>query len=336
MSVGNRVAGCPLGAWRVALRAVTAAVVVAAALVGPLAVGVAAQDSPIEAAAQDDGDATADDGDAAGDGDATADGDEATDADNADASDDADEGAGTDGDEGDGLSVPDPADVPEVSVQVESDDDALSRTVVVLLLLTVGSVAPALLLLMTTFTRFAIVFGLTKRALALQTVPPSQVLVGLALFLTFFVMQPVFSEINEVALQPLLAGELSQSEAFSAGFAPLREFMLAQTRESDLGMFMDLSNAPRPESPSDVSAGTLVPAFVVSELRTAFITGFVIFVPFLVIDLVVASVLMSMGMVMLPPVFISLPLKLLLFVLVDGWPLIIGSLVESVQAVGGG
>jgi flagellar biosynthetic protein FliP len=144
-------------------------------------------------------------------------------------------------------------------------------------------------------------------------------------------MGPVFSEVNEDAVQPLLNGEIGQAEAMEAGYEPLREFMLAQTRPEDLRLFMDLSDQPRPENETEVAASTLIPAFVISELRTAFIIGFVIFVPFLVIDLIVAAVLMSMGMVMLPPVFISLPLKLLLFVLLDGWSLLIGSVVESVQ-----
>ena len=234
-------------------------------------------------------------------------------------------------DDGDGTLVPD---VPDVVVSVDSEDETLSRTVVIILLLTVGSVAPGLLLLMTTFTRFIIVLGLTKQALAVQTVPPAQVLAGLALFLSLFVMAPVFTEINEEALQPLLAGEVTQDEAFEAGFAPLRDFMLSQTDEGDLMLFVDLAGGERPDSVEEVSATTLIPAFVISELRTAFIIGFVIFVPFLVIDLVVAAVLMSLGMVMLPPVFISLPIKLLLFVLVDGWGLVVGSLVGSVSGIG--
>jgi flagellar biosynthesis protein FliP len=224
-------------------------------------------------------------------------------------------------------------DVPDVTISVDSGDTALSRTVVIILLLTVGSVAPGLLLLMTTFTRFIVVFGLAKNALALQTVPPAQVLVGLALFLSFFVMQPVLSAVNEEAVQPLLAGEIGQQEAIEAGFAPLRSFMLAQTRDSDLKLFVELSNRPQPATPADIPASTLIPAFVISELRAAFIIGFIVFVPFLVIDLVVAAVLMSMGMVMLPPVFVSLPIKLLLFVLVDGWVLLVGSLVNSVNGV---
>ena len=236
--------------------------------------------------------------------------------------------------EPDGPAVPDVPDVPDVSVSVTSDDGGLSRSVVIVLLLTVGSVAPGLLLLMTAFTRFVVVLGLTKQAIGMQTIPPAQVLVGLAMFLTFFVMSPVFSEVNDQAIQPLLAGEIDQGEAFERGFAPLRTFMLDQTRDDDLQLFVDLAGAEQPAEPEEVGATTLVPAFVISELRTAFMIGFVIFVPFLVIDLVVSAVLMSLGMMMLPPVFISMPLKLLLFVLVDGWSLVVGSLVTSVNGVG--
>lgn len=230
--------------------------------------------------------------------------------------------------------VPEIDGIPDIIVDVDGEDEGLSQAVTIILLLTIGSVAPGLLLLMTCFTRFVIVMGLTKQALGLQTLPPNQVMVGLALFLTFFVMQPVLGEINEEALQPLLAGEISQGAALSAGFEPLREFMLAQTRDTDLQLFVDMSGAEQPGDVADVPAATLIPAFVLSELRTAFVIGFVVFVPFLVIDLVTAAVLMSMGMVMLPPVFISLPLKLLLFVLVDGWTLLIGQVVASVNGVG--
>jgi flagellar biosynthetic protein FliP len=233
------------------------------------------------------------------------------------------------------VEVPQVEDVPDISISVESESSGLSNTVIIILLLTVGAVAPSILLLMTSFTRFIIVLGLTRNAIGVQSIPPSQVLIGLAMFLTIFVMGPVFSEVNEVAVQPLLHGEISQSEAMSAGYEPFREFMLAQTREDDLRLFMDLSDEPQPTDGHDVAASTLIPAFVISELRAAFIIGFVIFVPFLVIDLIVAAVLMSMGMVMLPPVFISLPLKLLLFVLVDGWALLIGSVVESVRGAVG-
>ncbi len=230
-------------------------------------------------------------------------------------------------------SVPDVPDVPEVRLQVESDQGGLSQTVVIMLLVTIGSIAPAILLLMTSFTRYIVVLSLTRNALGVQTVPPGQVLIGLALFLSLFTMGPVFSKINDQAVQPMLAGEISQTEAISTGFEPLREFMLANTRDEELQLFIDLSGADKPATPAEVSATTLVPAYVISELRAAFLMGFVIFVPFLVIDLVVAAVLMSMGMMMLPPVFISMPLKLLLFVLVDGWVLITGSLVQSVHGV---
>ncbi len=216
-----------------------------------------------------------------------------------------------------------------VSVTLE-DDPGLSQTVTTVLLLTVAAVAPMLLLLMTTFTRFVVVLGLARQGLGLQAVPPAQVLIGLALFLSLFSMQSTFSTLNEVAFQPLLAGEVDALEAAELGYEPMRDFMLAQTNDDDLRMFLDLADQPAPANQSDIGPTTLVPAFVISELRTAFTIGFVVFVPFLVIDLVVAAVLMSLGMVMLPPVFVSLPLKLLLFVLVDGWSLLSRSLVSSV------
>ena len=231
------------------------------------------------------------------------------------------------------VDVPAPEEVPEVTISVDSENGALSQTVTIIILLTIAAVAPGILLLTTAFTRFAIVLGLTRNAIGVQTIPPAQVLIGLSLILTFFVMGPVFGKINESALQPMLDGEIEQSEAIEAGYEPLREFMLAQTREDDLRLFMSLSDQEKPETAEEVSASTLIPAFVISELRTAFVIGFIIFIPFLVIDLIVSAVLMSMGMVMLPPVFISLPLKLLVFVLVDGWALIVGSVVQSVNGV---
>ena len=231
--------------------------------------------------------------------------------------------------------VVDPVDpIPDVRVGFEEQDDGLTRTVGIVLIVALSSMAPAILLLMTSFTRFIVVLGLTKNALALQTVPPSQVLIGLALFLTSFVMAPVFSQMNEEAVQPFLAGEMDQGEAIEVAFVPLKAFMLDQVRDEDLELFINLSTEEPPAAREEVAATTLIPAFIISELRTGFIIGFVIFVPFLLIDLVVAAVLMSMGMVMVPPVFISLPLKLLLFVLVDGWVLMIGSLVQSVNGVG--
>jgi len=229
------------------------------------------------------------------------------------------------------VTPPTPVTEPDVGISI-SGGDGLTQTVVVIMLLTIGSVAPSIILLTTSFTRFAIVLSLTRNAIGTQQIPPTQVLTGLALFLTLFVMGPIFSEINEDAIQPLPAGEIDQSEAFEAGFDPLRKFMLAQTDENDLRMFIDMRDVELTD-PSQADPTVLIPAFVLSELRTAFTIGFMIFIPFLVIDLVVASVLMSLGMVMLPPIFISLPLKLLLFVLVDGWGLIVHSLVSSVNTV---
>ncbi|MFW2340761.1 MAG: flagellar type III secretion system pore protein FliP [Acidimicrobiia bacterium] len=232
------------------------------------------------------------------------------------------------------VEVPEPAEPAQIGITIDSEDGSLSRSVVVIILLTIGSLAPTLVVLTTSFTRFIIVLGLTRNALGLQTVPPAPVLIGLSMFLTMFVMGPVFSEVNEQAIQPFLEGELTTEEAMDIGYGPIRDFMLSQTDEDDLRLFMDMANGEQPATPEELSASTLIPAFIVSELRTAFIIGFVVFVPFLMVDLIVATVLMSLGMVMLPPVFISLPLKLLMFVLVDGWVLIIGSLVSSVT--GGG
>jgi flagellar biosynthesis protein FliP len=217
-----------------------------------------------------------------------------------------------------------------VTVTLDGSGDGLSNTVTTILLLTIASLAPILLLLMTSFTRFVIVLSLVRNGIGLQTVPPAQVLIGLALFLTMFAMSPTLTAVNDVALQPLLAGDIDAMEAAELGYDPMRQFMLSQTREEDLGMFLELAGAEAPATPADIGPTTLVPAFVISELRTAFTIGFVVFVPFLVVDLVVAAVLMSLGMVMLPPIFVSLPLKLLLFVLVDGWSLLSRSLVMSV------
>jgi flagellar biosynthetic protein FliP len=222
-------------------------------------------------------------------------------------------------------------DVPAVSVTIDGAEGGLSSTVTLILLLTLGSLLPGLLLLATSFTRFIVVLGLTRNAIGIQTAPPTPVLIGIALFLTLFVMKPVLTEVYDEALQPLMDQEIELTEAYDRAYDPLRDFMLTQTRDDDLRLFLDLSNEVQPESPDEIGASVLVPAFVVSELRTAFIIGFVVFVPFLAIDLIVSTVLMALGMVMLPPTFISLPLKLLLFVLVDGWVLLIGSLVSSVN-----
>lgn len=199
----------------------------------------------------------------------------------------------------------------------------------VLFTLTVLSLAPSILIMMTSFTRIIVVLSFLRSALATQQMPPNQVLVGLALFITFFTMSPYFEQINHNALQPYLAGTISQETAMDEGMKPLREFMLKQTRENDLALFVNLSDGPRPASPDDVPNATLIPAFIISELKSAFQIGFLIYIPFIVIDMVVASTLMAMGMMMVPPAMISLPFKILLFILVDGWHLIIKSLVTS-------
>jgi flagellar biosynthetic protein FliP len=198
-----------------------------------------------------------------------------------------------------------------------------------LILLTSLTFLPAVLLMMTAFTRIIIVLSLLRQALGTLQSPPNQVLVGLSLFLTFFVMAPVFDKINATAMQPYLADQISVVEALDKGAEPLKEFMLRQTRQEDLALFVRLSQTPPLQGPEAVPLKVLVPAYVISELKTAFQIGFVIFIPFLIIDMVVASVLMSMGMMMLSPVTISFPFKLMLFVLVDGWNLLIGSLVQS-------
>jgi flagellar biosynthesis protein FliP len=225
--------------------------------------------------------------------------------------------------------------VPGISVQVNGVEGGLTQSVTLVLMLGMGALIPALLLLCTSFTRFIVVLGLTRNALGIQTAPPTQVLLGLSLFLTVFVMRPVLTEVWDQGVQPMMDEEITFDEAYDRSYGPLRDFMLAQTREEDLALFLDLADGPQPESPQEIGASVLVPAFVVSELRTAFVIGFIVFIPFLVIDMIVSTVLMSLGMVMLPPTFVSLPLKLLVFVLVDGWVLLIGSLVSSVNGVGG-
>ncbi len=222
-----------------------------------------------------------------------------------------------------------PAGDPTVTIDVNGVNGGPSGSIVVLLGITLLSVAPSLLLMMTSFTKIFVVLALTRNALGLTGVPPNQVLAGLALFLSLFIMGPVLGEVNEVGVQPYLDGTLTFSQAVDVGSGPLREFMLGQTREDDLALVTRAADLPNPGSPDDVAMSTLIPAFLLSELRSAFIIGFVVFVPFLVIDIVVSSSLMSMGMMMLPPVMVSLPFKLLLFVLVDGWGLIVTSLVGS-------
>lgn len=202
-------------------------------------------------------------------------------------------------------------------------------SVQILLLLTVLSLAPAILMLMTSFTRIIIVLSFVRNALGTQQLPPNQVMVGLALFLTYFVMVPTFTQINTTAVQPYMKNQITQTEALAKAEVPLRDFMFRQTREKDLELFVGLSKMERPKTYKEVPTYVLIPAFVISELKTAFQMGFAIFIPFIVIDMIVSSTLMSIGMMMLPPMMISLPFKLLLFVLVDGWHLVVQSLVMS-------
>ncbi len=197
------------------------------------------------------------------------------------------------------------------------------------MVLTVLTLAPAILIMMTGFTRILIVLSFLRQAMGVQQLPPNQLLVGLSLFLTFFVMQPAFNEINQKAVQPYLTNSLTQDAAMEAALAPLRRFMFSQTRDQDLGLFVKLAKIQQPKTRADVPTMVLVPAFIVSELKTAFMIGFIIFLPFLIIDILAASVLMAMGMMMVPPIVISLPFKIMLFVLVDGWTLLIGSMVKS-------
>lgn len=210
-----------------------------------------------------------------------------------------------------------------------SDPAAVSTSVKLLLTLTVLSLAPAILILMTSFVRIVIVLSFVRTALATQQMPPNQVLVGLALFLTFFIMSPVLSQVNEEALTPLFDEEITLEEAYDRASVPFKEFMSKHTRQKDLELFIRYNQMEKPETLDDIPLTMMVPAFALSEIKTAFQMGFMIFIPFLVIDMIVASVLMSMGMMMLPPVMISLPFKILLFVLVDGWYLIIQSLLQS-------
>ncbi|GAA4362392.1 flagellar type III secretion system pore protein FliP [Paeniglutamicibacter cryotolerans] len=221
-----------------------------------------------------------------------------------------------------------------VSVEINGPDGAPSSAIVTLIAITLLSVAPALLLMMSSFTKIFVVLAMTRNALALPTIPPNQVLAGLALFLSLFIMAPVLSQMNELGVQPYLDGTLDFGQALEAGVEPLRQFMLLHTREADIALMTRAAQMPNPATPADVELTTLIPAFMLSELRAAFIIGFVVFVPFLVIDLVVSSALMSMGMMMLPPVMISLPFKILLFVLVDGWALILTALIGSYRTGG--
>lgn len=221
--------------------------------------------------------------------------------------------------------------LPKISIGVEeaTDPGEFSLTLQILALMTVLSLAPSILIMTTSFTRIVIVFHFLRSALATQAVPSNQTLIGLALFITFFVMKPVINEINTTALQPYLQEEITQQEALDAAIQPLHKFMLNQTRESDLQLFLDLQGGEKVESPDDLSLSTVIPAFIISELKTAFQIGFLLYLPMLLLDIVVSSLLLSMGMMMLPPIMISMPFKILLFVLVDGWALIVESLVKG-------
>jgi flagellar biosynthetic protein FliP len=202
-------------------------------------------------------------------------------------------------------------------------------TLQIFLLMTVLSIAPAILIMVTSFTRIVIVLSLLRRALGTMQMPPNQVMIGLALFLTFFIMAPVWQKIDQSALQPYLAKKISNQQALQNAAAPLRDFMFKQTREKDLALFVDIAKLQRPKNIADISTTVLIPSFIISEVKTAFQIGLLLYVPFLIIDMVVASVLLSMGMMMLPPIMVSLPFKLMLFVLADGWYLLVGSLVKG-------
>lgn len=221
--------------------------------------------------------------------------------------------------------------LPKISVEVgESEDSSeLSSTLQIVILLTVLALAPSILIMVTSFIRFIVVMSFLRNAMGINQMPPNQLLVGLALILTFFVMSPVVEKSYNEGIKPYIDKEMESDEAFDKAIGPFRDFMLAQTREKDLALFVNIANLEQPENASEIPLQVLIPGYVISELRIAFQIAFVLFIPFLVIDMVVASVLMSMGMMMLPPIIVSLPFKILLFVLVDGWYLLIKSLVES-------
>ncbi|HBV96613.1 MAG: flagellar biosynthesis protein flip [Peptococcaceae bacterium BICA1-7] len=221
--------------------------------------------------------------------------------------------------------------LPSIDLRVSPSDQPTEvvDSVKLLVILSVITLAPAFIMMVTSFTRIIVVLSLLRGAIGTPTAPPNQVMVGLALILTFFIMSPVYGQINENAVKPYLNNQISQEQAFAEAYSPLRTFMLKQTREKDLALFVSISKSDRPQNEEDVPLSVLAPAFAISELKTAFQMGFLLYVPFVVIDIVVASTLMSMGMFMLPPVMIALPFKILLFVMVDGWYLVVKSLVES-------
>lgn len=217
----------------------------------------------------------------------------------------------------------------DFSVGATGDGQDVVSSIQILVILTLISLAPSILIMTTSFTRIIIVLHFIRSALSTQQTPPNQLLIGLALFLTLFIMSPIISEINEESMQPYAAGEIGQKEAIELGLKPLREFMLGEVNPKDLALFMDIAHIEPVSTYDDLPTEVIIPAFIISELRAAFIIGFLIYIPFIVIDMVVASTLMSMGMMMLPPVMISMPFKLLLFLMADGWNLIIGRLVET-------
>jgi flagellar biosynthesis protein FliP len=230
------------------------------------------------------------------------------------------------------VSAAQPFSLPNVNLTLSggtTEPEKVSSLIQLVILLTILSLAPAILLMVTSFTRVVIVLSLIRHALGTQQMPPNQIIVGLSLFLTFFIMSPVINRVNTEALKPYYAEQISGETAMAKAVVPVKEFMLKQVREKDLALFIKIAKEERPAKPEDVTLTTLIPAFVISELKTAFQIGFMIYLPFLILDMVVASVLLSMGMMMLPPIMVSLPFKLLLFVLVDGWHLIVGSLVQS-------
>lgn len=225
--------------------------------------------------------------------------------------------------------VPDPDGQSSLEITMDGSNGTISGALRILIILTLLSFLPAALIMLTSFTRIIIVMHFTRAALGTQTAPPNQVLIGIAIFLTIFIMGPIFTDINENAIKPLDEGLITTEEALEIGMEPLREFMYAQTQSKDVSVFMEISGNEWDGTPEDVPTSVLIPSFIISELRTAFIIGFLIYVPFIVIDMVVASVLMSMGMMMLPPTTISMPFKILLFVLADGWNLVIVNLVKT-------
>lgn len=224
-----------------------------------------------------------------------------------------------------------PFPIPQIQIGVGEARGAsdIAQSLQLLMILTVLSLSPGILMMTTSFVRIVIVLSFTRSAMGTGQMPPSQLMIGLALFLTFFTMLPTWTQVNDQALQPMLRGELQQEEAFTIAAQPIREFMFRYTRSADLKLFVDAAKIPNPTKKEDVPTQVLIPAFIISELKTAFMLGFMIYIPFLIIDMVVASTLMSMGMMMLPPVMISLPFKILLFILVDGWHLLARSLILS-------